>query len=208
MRIDVWSDLVCPWCYIGFVRLEKAIALANLDDVTVVHHAYQLDRLAAEEPRRAVEFLALAYGIEIEDAMAMNEDVSDVAADEGLNYRLDVNLVANTALAHRVLAFAFDAGVGGELLMRLFKAGFEEAQPIFSLEDLQPYCIEVGLDWPKVVAAMEAGEYLDVLKADRELAEQVGVRGTPYFVFNQQVSVNGADTVETLVEKINAVLHL
>lgn len=202
MKIEVWSDLVCPWCYIGFVRLDKAIAQSGLKQVEVVHRAFQLDRLAAAEPRRAVEYLALSYGIDVGTAITMMDDVSDVAAGEGLSYRLDQTLTANTFLAHRLVAHAYENGKGHELLMRLFKANFEEAKPIFSLTDLKPYAIEVGLDWDKAESALSGTAYADVVVEDRKRAEEVGVRGTPYFLFNEKVVVNGADTVASLIAEI------
>ena len=202
MKIEVWSDLVCPWCYIGFVRLEKAIAQAGLTEVEVVHRAFQLDRLAAAEPKRTVEYLALAYGIDVEDAIGMMADVSDVSAGEDLHYQLDQTLTANTFLAHRLVAYAYENGKGHELLMRLFKANFEEAQAIFSLADLEPYAKEVGLDWESALTALTGTAYVDAVTSDRQRAEMVGVRGTPYFLFNETVAVNGADTVASLVAAI------
>ncbi len=202
MKIEVWSDLVCPWCYIGFVRLDKAITQSGIEDVEVIHRAFQLDRLAAAEPKRAVEHLALAYGIDVETALNMMDDVSDIAAGEGLNYQLGQTLTANTFLAHRLVVYAYEHGKGHELLMRLFKANFEEAKPIFSLADLQPYAIEVGLDWTEAESALSGSSYADVIVNDRKRAEEVGVRGTPHFLFDDKFAVSGADTVATLVAAI------
>jgi predicted DsbA family dithiol-disulfide isomerase len=206
MQIEVWSDLVCPWCYIGFVRLNKAIAEVGVPGIEVKHHAYQLDRVAGFEPKRAVEFLAQAYGIDIEDAMALNEDVSDVAAGEGLQYKLSDNLIANTLLGHRLLVHAEQYVKSHELLMRLFHHNFELAEPIFSLTDLEPHAIAVGLDWPTAVAALESDAYIDEIRESRNRAELVGVRGTPYFLIDGKAAINGADSVATLVTAIRSVI--
>lgn len=202
MKIEVWSDLVCPWCYIGFVRLDKALEQIGQSDIQVIHRAYQLDRLAAAEPGRTVEYLALAYGVDVDTAIAMMADVSDVAASEGLQYQLAETLTANTFLAHRLVAHAYEVGKGHELLMRLFKANFEEAKPIFSLTDLAPYAIEVGIDWEAAAELLAGDSYITNIASDRERAELVGVRGTPYFLIDEKVVVNGADTVTSLVAAI------
>lgn len=206
MQIEVWSDLVCPWCYIGLVRLNKAIAEVDVPGIKVKHHAYQLDRVAGFGPKRAVEFLAQAYGIDIEDAMALNEDVSDVAAGEGLQYKLDENLIANTLLGHRLLVHAEQYGKSHELLMRLFNHNFELAEAIFSLTDLEPHATAVGLDWPTAVAALESDAYIDEIRESRNRAELVGVHGTPYFLIDGKAAINGADSVASLVAAIRSVI--
>ena len=206
MQIEVWSDLVCPWCYIGFVRLDKAIIESGVPGIQVKHHAYQLDRVAAFEPRRAVEFLAQAYGIDIEDAMALNEDVSDVAAGEGLTYKLGESLIANTLLGHRLLVHAEKFGKSHDLLMRLFHHNFELAEPIFSAEDLKPHAIAVGLEWEVALAALESDAYIHEVRESRNRAEEVGVRGTPYFLIDGKAAINGADSVATLVTAIRSVI--
>lgn len=206
MQIEVWSDLVCPWCYIGFVRLNKAITESGVPDIEVKHHAYQLDRVAAFEPKLAVEFLALAYGIDIEDAMALNQDVSDEAACEGLQYKLGESLIANTLLGHRLLVHAEQFGKSHELLMRLFHYNFELAKPIFSMADLEPHAVAVGLDWSVAAAALESDAYITEIRESRNRAELVGVRGTPYFLIDGTSAINGADSVATLAAAIRGAI--
>lgn len=199
MRIDVWSDVVCPWCYIGFVRLEKAIAETGIE-AEVFHHSYQLDPSAISDGRRTAEHLAEKYGIGVEDALGMMDRVTAIAAAEGLEYRLSESPHGNTATAHRLLAYAATVGKQHELLLALFNAYFENAQPVFSSDDLRGYAREVALHEAEVERVLTSDDYADVLAYDKQLAEQIGVRGVPFFVFNQKIAVPGAESVETLVQ--------
>ena len=206
MRIDVWSDVVCPWCYIGFVRLHKAIDQLGLE-VELYHHSYQLDKDATEEPYLTVENLAEKYGITVEQATDMMSDVSDVAASEGLHYQLDKTYGANTLLAHRLLMLAAERGVHHELLFKLFNAYFEKAEKIFSVADLTPFSLAVGISEEELKELATSDKYLDIVQTDKELAEQLNVRGVPFFVFNQRIAVAGAETTELFVQALQRTLH-
>lgn len=197
MRIDIWSDVVCPWCYIGFTRLESVIEEYG-KPVEVYHHAYQLDPNAVGvEP--TVPHLAQKYGISEEDAIGMMEDVGEAAALVGLKYRLAETSTGNTRLAHRLLAAAAVEGRGHLLLQRLFAAYFEGAQPIFSAEDLRPHALAVGLNPETVEEVFISDLYDDHVEADLQLANQVGVRAVPFFVFNGRIAIAGADSAEVLL---------
>jgi predicted DsbA family dithiol-disulfide isomerase len=206
MRIDVWSDVVCPWCYIGFVRLEKAIDQLGLE-VELYHHAYQLDKEATEEPYLTVENLAGKYGIPVEGAIEMMEHVSSIAKTEGLNYQLDKTYGANTQLAHRLLMLAAERGVHHELLFKLFNAYFEKAEKIFSVDDLRPFAEAVGITNEELQNLADTDLFNDILQSDKDLAEQLNVRGVPFFVFNQRVAVAGAETTELFVQAMEKALQ-
>ena len=199
MRIDVWSDGVCPWCYLGFVRLEKALAQTGIE-AEVFHHAYQLDSSAVQDGRRTAEHLAEKYGIGVEDALGMMERVTTIAAEDGLAYRLADTPHGNTATAHRLLAFAATQGKQHDLLFRLFDAYFQQAQAVFSADELRPHALAVGLDPMRVDEVLGSDEFADVVDYDKQVAEQIGVRGVPFFVFDQRIAVTGAESVETLIE--------
>ena len=206
MRIDVWSDVVCPWCYIGFVRLEKAIDQLGLE-VELYHHAYQLDKEATEEPYLTVENLAGKYGIPVEGAIEMMEHVSAIAKSEGLNYQLDKTYGANTQLAHRLLMLAAERGVHHDLLFKLFNAYFENARKIFSVDDLRPFAEAVGITSEELQNLADTDLFNDILQSDKDLAEQLNVRGVPFFVFNQRVAVAGAETTELFVQAMEKALQ-
>ena len=199
MRIDVWSDVVCPWCFIGFTRLDKAILLTGFE-VEVYHHAFQLDPNAGPEVGSAAANLAEKYGIGPEDALGMMSQVAEVAEQDGLHYNLAETLHGNTMLAHKLLAYAATIGVQHELLLRLFHVYFEKAESIFTVADLLPHAIAVGLDEESARTAMESDEFDQVIEYDKAVAQQIGVRGVPFFVFDQKLAVPGAESVEALVE--------
>lgn len=206
MRIDVWSDVVCPWCYIGFVRLEKAIDQLGIE-VELYHHAYQLDKDATEVPYKTVENLAEKYGISVDQAIDMMSDVSDVAASEGLKYQLEKTYGANTQLAHRLLMMAAERGVHHDLLFKLFNAYFEKAENIFSVSDLKPFAESVGITNEELHELANSEKYADILQSDKDLAESLNVRGVPFFVFNQRIAVAGAETTELFVQAMQRALH-
>ncbi|MEY4323404.1 MAG: hypothetical protein RL410_1185 [Actinomycetota bacterium] len=207
MRVDVWSDVVCPWCYIGFVRLDQALKQWT-GEVEVYHHAFQLDQTAGDTPVLAAEHLAEKYGVAVEDALGMMEQVTEVAAKEGLNYQLGQTMHGNTRNAHRLLSFAATKGVQHELLIRLFNAYFEHAHNVFTADDLLPFAVAAGLDADEVTAVLASDEYDDVVTYDRELSEQIGVRGVPFFVFNQRVAVAGAESVELMLQAMQRAKEL
>lgn len=204
MRVDVWADVVCPWCYIGFVRLDKAIAeyqSQHPDDLemTVYHHAYQLDTAAGPVPTSAVTQLGEKYGIPDEAVIEMMDRVSAIAATEDLHYRLPDTMHGNTRLAHRLLAAAATVGVGHLLLQRLFAAYFEAAESIFSATDLRPHALAVGMETELVDEVLNSDSFGDVVDYDIRTAEEIGVRGVPFFAFNQKIAISGAESVDVLV---------
>jgi predicted DsbA family dithiol-disulfide isomerase len=194
MRIDVWSDVVCPWCFIGFTRLEKAL---EGKEIEVYHHAYELDANATTEGRPTLEVLAEKYGIGVEDAAGMMSRVTEIAAGEGLKYQLDKTLHGNTTSAHLALAYAATIGKQREFLFALFSAYFERGEAVFELADLQRIGESVGISAAELAVAMDSEELREVIAYDKQLANQIGIQGVPFFVFDQKVAVSGAESVET-----------
>ena len=206
MQVEVWSDVVCPWCFIGKRRLESALAAEGISDVEVVHRAFQLDPTARTEGQRTVEVLARKYGMDAAGSAQMMDNVSRVAAGEGLSYRLAETVSGNTELAHRVLLWAQDSGRGQELLERLYTAYFEQAEPVFTIDDLLPHVQAVGLDADGArAAASDTGEYAQRVRDDLELARSFGATGVPFFVFDRRYGISGAQPLEAFVETVRAV---
>lgn len=196
MQVEVWSDMVCPWCFLGKRRLEAALAdFAGRDDVAVIHRAFQLDPGAATEARSTVEVLAAKYGITPGQAVDMMSDVTDTAAGDGLRYRLPDTVSGNTADAHRVVLWAQDQGRGGDLLEALFSGYFEQAQPVFTTADLAPFVAQVGLDPAAMEAMLATDAYRDHVVEDQREAAALGAGGVPFFVFDRKVGVSGAQPV-------------
>jgi len=197
LRIDVWSDVVCPWCYIGFVRLNKV--LDRIDDtVEIYYHSFQLDKDAENSGKLSVQYLAEKYGIHIDDAQGMTRQVSAVAEADGLHYQLEKTLHGNTRFAHRLLHLAAELGVQKELLTLLFHSYFQKALPIFTPEELKVFAAEVGISEEDFARLTSTDEFEDVVDFDFQLARELQVQGVPFFVFNQSVAVAGAESEEIL----------
>ncbi len=202
MQIEVWSDVVCPWCFIGKRRLEHALADSGLTDVEVVHRAFQLDPHATTEGRRTVEVIASKYGTDVAGAEEMMGQVTKVALGEGLSYRLLDTTSGNTELAHELLLWAQDQGRGQELLERLYSAYFERAEPVFTREELLPHVAAVGLDVGEARAAIDSGVYRARVAEDVDLARQFGANGVPFFVFDRRYGISGAQPLEAFVQTL------
>ena len=191
MQVEVWSDVVCPWCYIGKRRLEQALATVDYP-VEVIHRAFQLDRAATTEGRRTLEMIAAKYRLSAAEAASMMANVEQVAASVGLDYHLEETVSGNTRDAHRVLLWAQEQGKASDLLESLYSGYFEQARPIFTVEELVPFIASAGLD---VVAANEmlgSDAYVEQVRADQERAASLGATGVPFFVFNRQYGISGA----------------
>src|SRR4051812_3454517 len=156
VQIEVWSDVVCPWCYIGKRRLEAALArFPHRDHVEVVWRSFQLDPTIPEgESFPTLPALAAKYGRTVDEMRGMQSRVQDVAAGEGLTYRLAEGMSGNTALAHELLHLAAQHGRQAELTERLLHAHFAELRPVFSVDDLVPLAVEVGLEESEVRSAL------------------------------------------------------
>lgn len=206
MIVEIWSDMVCPWCFIGKRRFEQALAgFEGRDDVTVLHRAFQLEPQAVSEGRSTVEVLAAKYGISTDEAVDLMSDVSDTAAGAGLTYRLADTVSGNTADAHRTVLWAQNQGRGSELLEELFSAYFEQALPVFTVEQLLPHVEAVGLV-PAAAADMLATDaYAEEVHADQEDARRLGAGGVPFFVFDRRVGVSGAQPVATFAAALRQV---
>ena len=204
MEIEVWSDVVCPWCFIGKRRLERALKDAGITDAHIVHRAFQLDPGATSDGHRTVEVIARKYGTDAAGAEQMMGQVADVAATEGLSYRLMDTTSGNTHVAHEVLLWAQDQDEkkSQELLEQLYSAYFERAEPIFTAEELMPHVLAVGLDVGEAHAAIASGAYRGRVADNVDLARQFGATGVPFFVFNRQYGMSGAQPIETFARTL------
>ncbi len=198
LRIDVWSDLVCPWCYLGKRRLERALSgFAHRAEVEVVHHAFELD---PSRPRGRtfdrVASLAQKYGLTPERARAMEEEMERRAAGDGLEYHLLDGVVGNTFDAHRLIHLARERGLADAALERLYRAHFTENRSIFDAASLSVLGAEVGLDRDEALRALEGDVHAAAVRADEETARELGVTGVPFFVLGGRYSVSGAQPAE------------
>lgn len=198
MRIEIWSDVVCPWCYIGKRRLEKALAgFEHADDVEIVYRAYQLDPGAPVEPTETVaESLGRKYGGGPEAGRAMIDRVEAVAAEEGLLFRHHQSLRVNTVDAHRLLHLAAEHGVQAELKEALLAAYFTETENVADHDTLVRIATGVGLDEARVREVLEGSEYAAAVESEAREAASLGATGVPFFVVDRKYGIPGAQPVE------------
>ncbi|MGZ8742351.1 MAG: DsbA family oxidoreductase [Nocardioides sp.] len=205
MRIEVWSDVVCPWCYIGKRRLERALVeFPQASEVEVVYRSFELD---PDAPKDAVEpvadVLARKYGGGPDHVRDMMARVTEVAATEGLEYHLAHTLRGNTVDAHRLLHLALAEGgsrLQGELKEALLAAYFTRRESVASADVLHKVATDVGLDPARVDEVLASGEFLDDVHADVAQARAFGAGGVPFFVVDRKYGVSGAQPVEVLAD--------
>lgn len=197
MRVDVWADLVCPWCFIGKRRLQQALEQYD-DDITIVHRAFQLDPSASTHSEPTVDHLAAKYGVTREQALAMMANVTEVAASEGLDYHLDKTMTGNTRDVHRFLLWVQETApaTAQPLLGDLYSAYFERGERIFTVDDLAPFATRHDLDAEAMRGVLAGRDYLESVAGDQALARELGANGVPFFVFDDTVGLSGAQPVE------------
>ena len=207
MQVDIWSDVVCPWCYIGKRRFESALAeFPGKDDVTVVFHSFELDPAAPERREQpTVQYLADKFRMPVAEAQAMQDRLAGLAAEVGLTYDLANTKSGNTFDAHRVLHLAAANGLQPEFKERLLAAYFTEGQAITEHETLTALAVEVGLDRAEVAAVLSSDLFAAEVRGDEGLAQQLGISGVPYFVFDQKYGVSGAQPVEIFTRVLEQV---
>jgi len=204
MIIDVWADVVCPWCFIGKRRLEKALATFEFrDHVTIRHRAFQLQP-DIKETVRTKEYLAEKYLASQEQVTAMQANVCAVADGEGLCYNLDETLSGNTFDAHRLLLWAGTIGKQEELLEVLFSNYFEKSKGVFTHTDLVAAAITVGIDADKADDLLTSDLFADEVISDRNLAAQLGATGVPFFVFDMKFGISGAQPLEAFTQTLQS----
>jgi predicted DsbA family dithiol-disulfide isomerase len=194
MKIEIWSDVVCPWCYIGKRRFETALGrFAHRDQVVIVWRSFELDPHA---PRHAAgsldDMLAQKKGISQAQAAAMNQQVSELAAAEGLDYQLDRAKPGNTFDAHRLIHLAAAHKLQAQAKERLLRAYFTEGLPISDHDTLATIGSQLGLAGDEVRAMLASDAYADNVRADEQRAAAFGIRGVPFFVIDEHYGVSGA----------------
>ncbi len=196
VEVEVWSDVACPWCYLGKRRLEKAIDAFD-GDVQVTWKSFQLDpSIPHGEHTPHAEALAKKFNAPEERIREMNQRLVDLGAEEGIEYRFDDYIQANTRDAHRLLHLAQTRGLGGQMKDRLLRAQFSEGAVVDDHETLARLGAEVGLEGDEVRAMLAAGSFDAEVQADIDEAASLGASGVPFFVFDRAFAVSGAQPVE------------
>jgi predicted DsbA family dithiol-disulfide isomerase len=202
MIIDVWSDVVCPWCFIGKRRLEKALSLfEHRDQVTIRHRAFQLQPDITSTFRTS-DYLAEKYQMPTEKVKEMQANVCAVADGEGLCYNLDETLSGNTFDAHRLLLWSATIGKQDELLEAMYTAYFEKSLPLFSRADLIAVAAGIGIEEIEIKKVLDSDGFREEVIADRTLAAQLGATGVPFFVVNMKYGISGAQPLEAFTQTL------
>ncbi|MCU1452836.1 MAG: oxidoreductase [Acidimicrobiales bacterium] len=202
MRVEIWSDVVCPWCYIGKRRFEAAVAeFEHGDEVEVVWRSFELDPSApATRDGSYVDRLAGKYGTAPAQAQTMLDRMTDAAAADGLDFRFDRAKPGNTFDAHRLLHLAGTRGVQDQLKERLMRATFTEGEPIGDPAALVHLAADAGLDRDEAQRVLDGDAFGDEVRADERRATQIGISGVPFFVFDDRLAVSGAQPADVMLD--------
>lgn len=202
MKVEIWSDVVCPWCYIGKRRFEAALALfEHRDDVEVEWKSFELDPGAVSSAAGGyAERLSAKYGTDVAQAQQMLDSMTAAAALEGLDFRFDHAAHANTFDAHQVIHLAGLRGVQDAVKERLLLGYFTQGRAVGDREVLAALAAEVGLDATEVLAALADQRYASDVRADEDEARALGITGVPFFVVDRKYGVSGAQLAQALHE--------
>jgi predicted DsbA family dithiol-disulfide isomerase len=198
MKVEIWSDIVCPFCYIGKRKFEKALeSFTNKDQVEIVWRSFQLDPDMKYVTGQSVhEYLGKRKGGTAKEGKQMNDAMAAMAKEVGLEYNFDQAIINNTMDAHRLLHFSKTKGLQSELKERLFRAYYTEGKNIGDLDTLISLGQEVGLVGEDIQNTLQSDAYQQEVALDQYEAQQVGARGVPFFVFDDKYAVSGAQPSE------------
>jgi predicted DsbA family dithiol-disulfide isomerase len=204
MQIEIWSDVVCPWCYIGKRNFETALAQSgHREQVNIIWRSFELDPNAPrQEPGTIRELLSHKYQVSLQEADEMNARVTAIARGVGLEYHLDKARRGNTFDAHRLIHFAIDKQTGDQAIEAIMHAYFSESLAVGDPAALARLAPMFGIAEGDALAMLESGKYADAVRADESRAEDFGISGVPFFVFNEQSGISGAQPVEAFAEAL------
>ncbi len=207
MKVEIWSDIVCPFCYIGKRRFEKALEkFSAKDKVEIEWKSFQLDPdMDNKEGLSVHEYLGRRKGGTTADGKRMNDHMTSIASEAGLNYDFDKAIINNTLSAHRLLHFAKEHGLQNELKERLFKAYYTEGKDTGDSATLVQLATEVGLSSEDAERSLTDPRFEEEVRKDQYEAYQVGVQGVPFFVFNNKYAVSGAQSPQVFEEVLNKI---
>jgi len=207
LQIDLWTDLVCPWCYIGRHRLAQAIeASGHADRVNLVYHSFELDATTRHDTQPILDLLAEKYALSPADAAAMEARVAGLAAADGLPYSVD-RLTSNSFEVHRVTQLAAEYGLAFEVFDELQRIYFSGTGNPFARETIIEIATAAGVPANEVEGVLDSREYADAVRQDERLAAQIGVTGVPFTVLDRRIGIPGAVSVEQFAAAIEQALQ-
>jgi predicted DsbA family dithiol-disulfide isomerase len=205
IKVDIWSDVQCPWCYIGKRKFEAGVAAAGIP-VEVEYHSFELaPDTPADYEGTPVQYLSERKGVPLEQAKAMIDRVRGIAGGVGLDYDYDHIHQTNTVISHELIHFAKSKGRQLEMKERLLSAYFLQGEHVGRIPDLVDIAVELGFDRAEVTEALESHRFLPDVKADMARAREYGINGVPFFVFDGKYGVSGAQEAETFANVLEQV---
>ena len=204
MRVDIWSDIVCPWCYIGKRHFEQGLAeFGARDEIEVVYHAFELDPSIPPGPGTPVlELLAAKYGMSRDQAAQAEAAVADRATAAGLPFT-GSRVMGNTFDAHRLVRLGRERGVQDQVLQGLYEAYFGAGQPIFEPAELTGLAAAAGLDPAEAAQVLADGSYADAVREDEARASALGISGVPFTVLDDRYAVSGAQPADAFASALD-----
>jgi predicted DsbA family dithiol-disulfide isomerase len=204
MKVEIWSDVMCPFCYIGKRRFEEALkTFPKKDEIAMEWKSFQLNPHLKTDPSINInEYLADAKGWTLDYARRMNNNVTEMAAEVGLTYDFDKAVVANSFNAHRLSHLAKKHGLGEAMEEALFKAYFTEGKNIDDTDTLAGLAVAIGLDADEVKKTLESDAFGDGVKHDIAEAQYLGIHGVPFFVFNDKYGISGAQAIPVFTQTL------
>ncbi len=205
MQVEIWSDIVCPWCYLGKRNFEQALQqFGHRDEVDVVYRSFELDPAApADATTPTVELLASKYGMTPDQARAAQRQMEQRAAQAGLTFRMGDLRSGNTRDAHRLLQLARERGRQPDLVERLHRAYFTEQDSVFDRAALARLAADAGLDPAEVAAVLDSDQFGADVTADEQTAQALGATGVPFFVIDRRYGISGAQPPELIGQALS-----
>ncbi|MDX1470748.1 MAG: DsbA family oxidoreductase [Flavobacteriaceae bacterium] len=207
MKVNIWSDVRCPFCYIGKKKFEDALEqFPNKDKVEIVWKSFQLDPSLKTDPHTSMlEYFVKAKGVSEEQALEMFSGATKMAEEAGISMNLQEGILANSFNAHRLIQFAKTRNLGNEIKEALFEVHFEKGKNIDDISVLSEVAASIGLDAEEVEQVLNSDAYAYEVKHDEMEAQNIGVRGVPFFVFDDKYAISGAQPVEAFLQTLDKV---
>jgi predicted DsbA family dithiol-disulfide isomerase len=204
LNVEIWSDVVCPWCYIGKRRFEAALErFEHRDEVQVIWRSFELDPHAPREREGDyADRLATKYGMSREQAVQTHERMTAIAANDGLDFRFELTRAGNTFDAHRLLHLAAERGIQDQVKERFMRAYFSEGEPVGDPETLVRLAADAGLSADEARAILSSDTYAVEVRAEEREATELGINGVPFFVLDRRYGVSGAQPADVLLQAL------
>jgi len=204
MKIEIWSDIACPWCYVGKRRFESALTdFPQRDELQIIWRSFELNPTAPPRAERpTVELIANKYGMPVARAQAMMDDMTATGAADGIAFRFDRSISGNTFDAHRLLHLAATRGLREAMVERLFAAYFTDGEAIADREALVRLAGEVGLDAAEVRDMLASDAYAADVRADEARAQRLGITGVPFFAIDEKFGISGAQSAKVITDAL------